>query len=80
MLHNALHTDLKLFKELRCEDYVANRKGPQAGGAQPAPAAALGFGQTSVAPTTATGMFNTGTTSLFGQTQQNKPMFGVGGA
>uniref|UniRef100_A0A158R504 Nuclear pore complex protein Nup98-Nup96 n=1 Tax=Syphacia muris TaxID=451379 RepID=A0A158R504_9BILA len=47
------HYDGKSIEELRCEDYMANRKGPQAGG--------LNFGQASQPSTS--GLFSTSTTS-----------------
>uniref|UniRef100_A0A8R1U0N8 Nuclear pore complex protein Nup98-Nup96 n=1 Tax=Onchocerca volvulus TaxID=6282 RepID=A0A8R1U0N8_ONCVO len=56
----------KSLEELRCDDYLANRKGPQSGG--------LVFGQTSQPSSSLFGS-NTNTTqsSIFGQ---NKPLFG----
>ena len=69
----------KSLEELRCEDYIDNRKGGGAGGGM---SGGL-FGQTATAPATG-GLFG-GTTSssggLFGQQQQqqNKPMFGTSG-
>ncbi|VDK39436.1 unnamed protein product [Gongylonema pulchrum] len=56
----------KSLEELRCEDYLANRKGPQSGG--------ITFGQTSQPSTSLFGTSATTTqSSLFGQ---NKPLFG----
>ena len=65
----------KSMEELRCEDYIANRKG---GGA----ATGGMFGQqTAATPAAGGGLFGQTTSSsggLFGQ-QQNKPMFGTSG-
>ncbi|KHN86939.1 Nuclear pore complex protein Nup98-Nup96 [Toxocara canis] len=57
----------KSLEELRCEDYIANRRGATVG--------SLSFGQSQ--PTTSTSLFGASTTtqsSLFGS--QNKPLFG----
>uniref|UniRef100_A0A915APT2 Nuclear pore complex protein Nup98-Nup96 n=1 Tax=Parascaris univalens TaxID=6257 RepID=A0A915APT2_PARUN len=57
----------KSLEELRCEDYIANRRGTATG-------TGLSFGQTQ--PATSTSLFGSTTTqsSLFGT--QNKPFFG----
>lgn len=67
----------KSLEELRMEDYLANRKGPQAGAT-----AGFGFGATAQ-PATGTGLFGSTaqpTTGLFGQpaaaTTENKGLFG----
>ncbi|XP_075145470.1 nuclear pore complex protein Nup98-96 [Haematobia irritans] len=68
----------KSLEELRMEDYMANRKGPQSGAT-----GGFGFGATAQ-PTTGTGLFGSTaqpTTGLFGQpaagTTENKGLFGA---
>ena len=73
--------ETKSLEELRCEDYIANRKG---GGAAGGGGMSGGlFGQSSTPAQPSGGLFGGTTTSsggLFGQQQQNKPpMFGTSG-
>ena len=74
----------KCVEELRAEDYMANRKGPQAGGTTAAAGTTgglFGAAPNQTAPA-AGGMFGSPATSqpntggLFGS-QQNKPLFGA---
>ncbi|KAL7727665.1 hypothetical protein ACLKA6_013265 [Drosophila palustris] len=74
--------ELKSLEELRMEDYLSNRKGPQAG---TAPSSFGGFGsQAQTAPGATGGLFGSPAqqqqpgTGLFGQTagQENKSLFG----
>ena len=78
--------ETKSLEEIRCEDYMANRKGPGAGGTLPAgqqqatTGGLFGAAPNQTAPA-AGGMFGSTATSqpqaggLFGATQ-NKPLFG----
>ena len=70
----------KSIEELRFEDYAANRKGPQAGGTQPA-GGLFGAAPNQVAPVSqAGGLFGSqaqpAAGGLFGTQTQNKPLFG----
>ena len=72
----------KSLEEIRCEDYMANRKGPQTGGVQQGATTGGLFGAApnQTAPATG-GLFGSTATSqpatggLFGA-NQNKPLFG----
>jgi len=66
--------EAKSFEELRVDDYLANRKGPQAG-------ASTGFGASSSAAKPSTGFSfgsqqSTASTNLFGSSSTAKPAFG----
>ena len=78
--------DTFTLEELRCADYMANRKGPGTGTTAPANTGATGlFGAApnQTAPATG-GLFGstaatTQQSTLFGANQQNKPLFGATG-
>lgn len=79
--------ETKSLEELRMEDYLVNRKGPQAGGTTTGTTGAVTGGlfggpPNQTAPAASGGLFgstNTQTnTGLFGA-QQNKPLFGAAG-
>merc|ERR1719187_1112 len=69
----------KSIEELRCEDYLAGRKGGGATVAQPAATGGL-FGQSATTQPQAGGLFGAASSAggMFGQ-QQNKPLFGTSG-